>query len=165
MCLRSWTALIKNTFGENRVAHAFNPSTWEVEAGGFLRVRGQPGLQSEFQDSQGYTEKPCLEKPKTKPNQTKPKQKNPKKIGEDKNRKYFKFWVFMVKWYIFERLHVNTLNFEGGGNEKKGKKENKGKGRKKKGVGSGQRKGKSGLVFFFFFFFFFLLCKSTFAKS
>jgi hypothetical protein len=27
-------------------------------------VRGQPGLQSEFQDSQGYTEKPCLEKQK-----------------------------------------------------------------------------------------------------
>jgi hypothetical protein len=27
-------------------------------------VRGQPGLKSEFQDSQGYTEKPCLEKPK-----------------------------------------------------------------------------------------------------
>jgi hypothetical protein len=27
-------------------------------------VRGQPGLQSEFQDSQGYTEKPCLEIPK-----------------------------------------------------------------------------------------------------
>jgi hypothetical protein len=31
-----------------------------------LWVRGQPGLQSEFQDSQGYTEKPCLEKPKKK---------------------------------------------------------------------------------------------------
>ena len=29
-------------------------------------VWGQPGLQSEFQDSQGYTEKPCLEKTKTK---------------------------------------------------------------------------------------------------
>jgi hypothetical protein len=29
-------------------------------------VRGQPGLQSEFQDTQGYTEKPCLEKPKKK---------------------------------------------------------------------------------------------------
>jgi hypothetical protein len=43
------------------VAHAFNPSTWEAEAGGF-----QPVLQSEFQDSQGYTEKPCLEKPKEK---------------------------------------------------------------------------------------------------
>jgi hypothetical protein len=40
------------------VAHAFNPSTWEAEAGGFL--------QSEFQDSQSYTEKPCLEKPKKK---------------------------------------------------------------------------------------------------
>jgi hypothetical protein len=29
-------------------------------------VQGQPGLQSEFQDSQGYTEKPCLIKPKKK---------------------------------------------------------------------------------------------------
>ena len=47
------------------VAHAFNPSTQEAEAVDFC-VRGQPGLQSEFQDSQGYTEKPCLEKPKTK---------------------------------------------------------------------------------------------------
>jgi hypothetical protein len=45
------------------VAHTFNPSTREAEAGG---VRGQPGLQSEFQDSQGYTEKPCLEKTKKK---------------------------------------------------------------------------------------------------
>jgi hypothetical protein len=38
-------------------------------------VRGQPGLQSEFQDSQGYTEKPCLKKTKqnkTKQNKTKP---------------------------------------------------------------------------------------------
>jgi hypothetical protein len=43
------------------VAHAFNPSTWEAEAGDFW-VRGQPGLQSEFQESQGYTEKPCLQK-------------------------------------------------------------------------------------------------------
>jgi hypothetical protein len=25
-------------------------------------VQGQPDLQSEFQDSQGYTDKPCLEK-------------------------------------------------------------------------------------------------------
>jgi hypothetical protein len=29
-------------------------------------VWGQPDLQSEFQDSQGYTEKPCLKKTKTK---------------------------------------------------------------------------------------------------
>ena len=27
-------------------------------------VRGHPGLQSEFQDSQSYTQKPCLEKKK-----------------------------------------------------------------------------------------------------
>jgi hypothetical protein len=51
------------------VTHAFNPSTWEAEAGGFLSL-GQPGLQSEFQDSQAYTEKPCLEKPQ-KQNKTK----------------------------------------------------------------------------------------------
>jgi hypothetical protein len=31
------------------VVHAFNPSTWEAEAGGCL-----PGLNSEFQDSQSY---------------------------------------------------------------------------------------------------------------
>jgi hypothetical protein len=30
-------------------------------------VRGQPGLQSEFQNSQGYTEKPCLKNTKNKP--------------------------------------------------------------------------------------------------
>jgi hypothetical protein len=41
------------------VAHTFNPSTWEAEAGGFLSSRS--GLQSEFQDSQDFTEKPCLE--------------------------------------------------------------------------------------------------------
>jgi hypothetical protein len=45
------------------VAHAFNPSTLEAEAGS-LWVQGQPGLQSEFQDSQGYIEKPCLEENK-----------------------------------------------------------------------------------------------------
>jgi hypothetical protein len=44
-------------------AHAFNPSTWEAKAGGFLS--SMPAWStSEFQDSQGYTERPCLEKPK-----------------------------------------------------------------------------------------------------
>jgi hypothetical protein len=70
------------------VAKAFNPSTWEAEAGGFLSSRpawstkvssrtaratqrnpvskNQRGKkkQSEFQDSQDYTEKPCLDKNK-----------------------------------------------------------------------------------------------------
>ena len=50
--------------------HTFNPSTWEAEAGGFLS-RGQPGLQNGFQDSQGYTEKPCLKKTKTNKKQNK----------------------------------------------------------------------------------------------
>jgi hypothetical protein len=33
--------------------NTFDPSTWEAEV-------GQSGLQSRFQDSQGYTVKPCL---------------------------------------------------------------------------------------------------------
>jgi hypothetical protein len=56
--------------GRAVVAHTFNPSTWEAEAGGFLSS-SQPGLQGEFQDSQGYTKKPCLEKTKNKNKQTK----------------------------------------------------------------------------------------------
>jgi hypothetical protein len=42
-------------------------------------VRGQPGLQSEFQDSQDYTEKPCLKKTKTKTKQN--NNNNQKKLG------------------------------------------------------------------------------------
>jgi hypothetical protein len=36
-------------------------------------VQGQPGLQSEFQDIQGYTKKPSLKKPKTKNKKTETK--------------------------------------------------------------------------------------------
>jgi hypothetical protein len=39
-------------------------------------VPGQPGLHSEFQDSQGYTEKSCLEKPKKKKQKKTKKKKN-----------------------------------------------------------------------------------------
>jgi hypothetical protein len=52
------------------MAHALNPRTQEAEAGGFLSS-SQPGLQNEFQDRQGYTEKPCLEKQKKKTTTTK----------------------------------------------------------------------------------------------
>jgi hypothetical protein len=45
------------------VAHTFIPALRRQRQVDFW-VQGQPGLQSEFQDSQGYTEKPCLEKPK-----------------------------------------------------------------------------------------------------
>jgi hypothetical protein len=42
-------------------------------------VRGQPGLQSEFQVSQGYTEKPCL---KTSKKKKKKKKKSMMGAGE-----------------------------------------------------------------------------------
>lgn len=44
------------------VVHAFNLSTWEAGADRSLRVQGHLGLHTEFQDSQSYTDKPCLEK-------------------------------------------------------------------------------------------------------
>jgi hypothetical protein len=43
-------------------------------------VWGQPGLQSEFQDSQSYTEKPCLQKQKQK---IKTKNKQTKKTKKE----------------------------------------------------------------------------------
>ena len=46
------------------VAHTFNPSTQEAEAGGSLWTWAQPDLYSEFQDIQGYVEWSCLQKPK-----------------------------------------------------------------------------------------------------
>ena len=45
-----------------RVTYAFNPSTQEAEAEGSLLVQRQPGLQSKFQDSLGYTEKTLTSK-------------------------------------------------------------------------------------------------------
>lgn len=56
----------KRKTGQAAVAHAFNASSWETDAKGPLRVLGQPELQKKFQDSQGYTEKLCLEKTKKK---------------------------------------------------------------------------------------------------
>jgi hypothetical protein len=46
------------------VAHAFNPSTLEAEAGGSLWVWSQPCLPSELQDGQNYAKKPCLRRKK-----------------------------------------------------------------------------------------------------
>jgi hypothetical protein len=44
-------------------AHTFNPSTLDAEGGESLELKASlVGLQSEFQNSQRYTEKPCLEK-------------------------------------------------------------------------------------------------------
>jgi len=46
------------------VAQAFNTSIREAEAGGALWVQGQPGLHSEFQDSQSYKVSPPSQKKK-----------------------------------------------------------------------------------------------------
>jgi hypothetical protein len=79
------------------VVCTFNPSTWKAEAGGSLWVPDQPGLQSKFQDSQGYIEIPCFQKQnqtknkqKTKPNQkpnNKTKQNNQANKQTNKQRK------------------------------------------------------------------------------
>jgi hypothetical protein len=52
------------------VAYTFNPRTGETEADCSEFEARMNYLQNEFQDSQGYTEKTCLEKSKTKPSQT-----------------------------------------------------------------------------------------------
>jgi hypothetical protein len=49
-------------------------------------VQGQSGLQSKFQDSQGYTERPCLEKTKNKKQKT--KQNKTKQTKPQKTRSY-----------------------------------------------------------------------------
>jgi hypothetical protein len=69
------------------VAHAFNPRSWEAEADRFLSSRPARSINSEFQDSQGYTEKPCLKKNITKQNKNKQKTKNKTK----QNKGYEKY--------------------------------------------------------------------------
>jgi hypothetical protein len=56
-------------YSQEVVAHAFNPSTWEAEAGRFLSSR-PVWSTSEFQDSQSYTEKPYLKQTSKQRNKT-----------------------------------------------------------------------------------------------
>lgn len=42
------------------MAHTFNISAGEAEAGRSLRVQDQTRLHWEFQDSQGWKERPCF---------------------------------------------------------------------------------------------------------
>jgi hypothetical protein len=72
-------------FRQVAVVHTFNPSPRRQEQAEFCWVEASlPGLQSEFQDTQNYTEKPGLAKQnKTKQNKTKQnktKQNNKKKL-------------------------------------------------------------------------------------
>jgi hypothetical protein len=80
------------------VAHAFNPNN----LGG--RVRGLPGLQSEFQDSQGYTEKPCLEKLN--------KQKQNKQTNKKRFLSFLSKAVMIISDYFtvtFKNLRPNSI--------------------------------------------------------
>jgi hypothetical protein len=61
------------------------PVLWRQRQADFC-VPGQPGLESEFQDSQGYTEKPCLKEQKT-TKQTNKQTKNKKKQKKNKTKK------------------------------------------------------------------------------
>ena len=72
------------------VVHVFNPSTGGQMQTDFW-VRGQPGLQSELQGSQGYTEKPCLEKTKK------------------KKSLFFFFWVVLHAGYNEVYLRIDVL--------------------------------------------------------
>lgn len=74
--------------------YTVDPSTQETEAGRSLEFdRGQPGLQRKFLDSQGYTEKPCVEKPK---------------IKQTKKIVFLAFFLkeYHVYWGLHEGTHV-----------------------------------------------------------
>jgi hypothetical protein len=68
--------------GLGMVPHAFNPSTWEAEAGEFLSLK--PAWSTK---AQGYTEKPCLEKQTNKQNKTNLKKNKDRVKGCKKKKK------------------------------------------------------------------------------
>jgi hypothetical protein len=70
-----------------------------------FRVRGQPGLQSEFQDSQGYTDKPCLEKPNQTKQNKKTKQTNKKKNKKKKRKKKEKKYATIFQHFYLDPSH------------------------------------------------------------
>jgi hypothetical protein len=79
-------------------------------------VRGQPGLQSEFQDSQGYTEKPWLEK------QNKTKQKvmlvmslHSNKTPRHQNKTFWQTFTDYQRTKL--KVFVNNIKTKGGAGE------------------------------------------------
>jgi hypothetical protein len=53
------------------VVYTFNPGTQKAQAVRYPWVQGHFVLRSEYQDSQGYTERSCLNKTKTQLNKKK----------------------------------------------------------------------------------------------
>jgi hypothetical protein len=74
-------------------------------------VRGQPGLQTEFQDSQGYTEKPCLENKTSKQanKQTKTKTKQNKQQQQQQQQKDINFLTTYDPKHISASRHCFSL--------------------------------------------------------
>lgn len=56
-----FSVCFNSTWGQVKVAHTLIHSTGKMELHRSLRVQGQYGLYSEFQDSQSYMKKPHLE--------------------------------------------------------------------------------------------------------
>jgi hypothetical protein len=82
-------------------------------------VQGQPGLQSEFQDSQGYTEKSCLEKQTNKTKNKKRKEKYKKKQKTKIKDKGTHVCIFLrivlllivIIIIILPSIHIFSWNF------------------------------------------------------
>jgi hypothetical protein len=83
---------------------------------GDLWVWGQPGRQSEFQDIQSYTEKPCLKK--TKQNKTKQTKQNKTKQNKTKQQKIMEYYPvlknedilsFAGKWMELENIILSEV--------------------------------------------------------
>jgi hypothetical protein len=70
--------------------------------------RGQHGLQSEFQDSQGYTEKPCLKNQKTKRKQTKNKKRSTE-IGNSKKSLVFCWYQDRLSFFFILILSTSDI--------------------------------------------------------
>jgi hypothetical protein len=70
-----------------RKLQSFSPSIWEAEAGRSLWVWGQPGLHSEFQNSQRYIVRLCLQKKKKKKKRKEEKKKKKRKKKKKKKKK------------------------------------------------------------------------------
>jgi hypothetical protein len=51
---QSYSTILRNNILPGMVVYNFNPNTWKAEVGRSLQIQGQPGLPSQFHDSQGY---------------------------------------------------------------------------------------------------------------
>jgi hypothetical protein len=86
-------------------------------------VWAQPGLQIEFQDTQGYTEKPYLRKQKQKQNNNNNKNRIPEILRQmNRTRKYHPEWsnptakehtwcALTYKWILAQKLQITRMQF------------------------------------------------------